>query len=135
VEYKQYIVKAFEQAPDKWRASVKRSDGKPLMVVGRFKLAQFVTGLDSLTAKDALLMAVAAIDAGAFFSRRATLGAASSSRHEIETVNTSAPQIQRGSPNAGCASASPSASSRCPQRGSAASIAKRTGYLTRSNAR
>ena len=91
MEYKQCIVKAFEQAPDKWRASVKRSDGKPLMVVGRFKLAQFITGLDSSTAKDALLMAVAAIDAGAFFSRRATLAAASSSRHEIEAVSARPP--------------------------------------------
>ena len=66
MEYKQLIVKAFEQAPGKWRASVKRSDGKPLMIIGRAKLAQFVTGLDSVTANDALLMAVAAIDAGAF---------------------------------------------------------------------
>jgi hypothetical protein len=73
VEYKQYIVKAFERAPGKWRASVKRLDGKPLMVVSRFKLAEFVTGLDSLTAKDALLSAFAAIDAGTFLSRRDAL--------------------------------------------------------------
>ena len=78
VEYKQLIVKAFEQAPGKWRASVKRLDGKPLMTIGRAKLAQFITGLDSVTANDALLMAIAAIDAGAF-SCRAPLAPASSS--------------------------------------------------------
>src|SRR5271170_4244376 len=77
VEYKQLIVKAFEQAPGKWRASVKRSDGKPLMIIGRAKLVQFITGLDSVTANDALLMAIAAIDADAF-SCRAPLAPTSS---------------------------------------------------------
>jgi hypothetical protein len=73
VEYKQYIVKAFERAPGKWRANVKRSDGKPLMVPSRSKLAEFVTGVDSSMAKDALMKAFAAIDAGAFSSRRTAL--------------------------------------------------------------
>jgi hypothetical protein len=95
VEYKQLIVKAFEQAAGKWRASVKRSDGKPLMIVGRAKLAQFVTGLDSVTANDALLMAVAAIDAGAF-SCRAPLAPTSSGRREIEGVTAGAPSSRSG---------------------------------------
>ncbi len=71
MEYKQFIVKAFEQKHGKWRATVKRSDGKPLMIAGRdrVKVNEFVTGSDSSTPKDALLKAVAAIDAGAF-SRR-----------------------------------------------------------------
>ena len=71
MEYKQFIVKAFSRGPGKWRASVKRLDGKPLMHVGRarVKLDQFITGADSSTPKDALLLAMAAIDAGAF-SRR-----------------------------------------------------------------
>ena len=90
MEYNQHIVKAFQQAPGKWRASVKRLDGKPLMVVGRFKLAQFITGVDSSAAKDALLMALAAIDAGAF-SRRGALGPVSSGQHEIEAVTANAP--------------------------------------------
>ena len=103
MEYKQCIVRAFEQAPGKWRASVKRSDGKPLMVVSRFKLAQFVTGIDSLTAKDALQMAVAAIDAGAFFSRRAALEQTSSSRREIEAGNRQRlALIRRGRPALPC---------------------------------
>jgi len=71
VEYKQFFVKAFEQKPGKWRARVKRRDGQPLMVVGhnRLKIEDFVTSPDSLTPQDALLRAIAAIDADAF-SRR-----------------------------------------------------------------
>ena len=73
VKYKQFIIEAFEQAPGKWRAGIKRSDGTPLMVVGpnRVKLDQSIAGIDSLTAEDALLVAVTAIDAGAFSHRSA----------------------------------------------------------------
>ena len=65
MEYKQFFVKAFEQKPGKWRARVKRCDGRPLMVVGhnRLKIEDFVTSPDSLTPQDALLRAIAAIDA------------------------------------------------------------------------
>jgi hypothetical protein len=73
MEYKQFIVKAFERKPGKWRADVHRSDGKPLMVTGRAKLDKFVTGLDAATAQDALLMAMAAIDAETFSRRGALL--------------------------------------------------------------
>jgi len=68
VEYKQFFVKAFEQKPGKWRARVKRLDGKPIVVARRdkAKVGEFVTGLDSPTPDDALLRAIAAIDAGAF---------------------------------------------------------------------
>jgi len=71
VEYREFFVKAFEQQPGKWRAKVKRCDGRPLMVVGhnRLKIEEFVTSPDSLTPDDALLKAITAIDAGAF-SRR-----------------------------------------------------------------
>jgi hypothetical protein len=71
VEYKEFFVKAFEQQPGKWRARVKRCDGRPLMVVGhnRVKIEEFVTSPDSLTPDDALVRAIMAIDAGAF-SRR-----------------------------------------------------------------
>jgi hypothetical protein len=98
VEYKQLIVKAVEQAPGKWRASVKRSDGKPLMIIGRAKLAQFITGLDSVMANDALLMAIAAIDAGAF-SCRAPLAPPSSSP-SIRSSSRSLPPAARLRPGA-----------------------------------
>jgi hypothetical protein len=73
VEYKHFLLRAFQREPGKWRASVKRLDGKPLMLVGseRVKLDKFVTGVDSSTAKDALLLAIAAIEAGAFSRRSA----------------------------------------------------------------
>jgi len=68
MEYKHFLVKAFQQMPGKWRASVERTDGTPLVVVGphKVKIAQSVTHIDSLTAEEALRMAIEAIDAGAF---------------------------------------------------------------------
>jgi hypothetical protein len=67
MEYKQFIVKAFERAPGKWRASVERVNGKVIMAtLDRPKLAKFVTGMDAQSAQAAMLMALAAIDAGAF---------------------------------------------------------------------
>lgn len=68
MEYKQFIVKAFEREPGKWRASVWRANGKAITVTTdhRPKLAKFVTGMDAKTAQAAMLMALAAVDAGAF---------------------------------------------------------------------
>jgi ActR/RegA family two-component response regulator len=73
MEYKHFIVNAFQQRPGKWRASVKRSDGTALAVVGphRVTIAQSITHVDSLTAEEAVHIAIEAIDAGAF-SYRAT---------------------------------------------------------------
>jgi hypothetical protein len=68
MEYKHFIVNAFQQRPAKWRASVKRIDGTPLVVVGPHgvKIAQSITHVDSLSAEDAVRMVIEAIDAGAF---------------------------------------------------------------------
>jgi hypothetical protein len=67
MEYKQFIVKIFEREPGKWRAIIRRSDGRPVMDCrGRVKISEFVTGVDAITAEAALLAAMAAIDAGAF---------------------------------------------------------------------
>ena len=67
MEYKQFIVQTFEREPGKWRASVERTNGKAIIATanGR-KLAKFVTGVDAKSAQAAMLMAMAAIDAGAF---------------------------------------------------------------------
>jgi hypothetical protein len=77
MEYKQFIVEAFEREPGKWRASVERANGKAIMITtNRRQLAKFVTGVDAKSAQAATLMAMAAIDAGAFskaFSKRATI--------------------------------------------------------------
>ncbi len=74
MEYKQFIVKAFQQKAGKWRARVKRCDGQPLMVAGnkRVKIEEFVTSQDSSTPQDALRRAIDAIDAGAFSRRVST---------------------------------------------------------------
>jgi hypothetical protein len=67
MEYKQFVVCAFEREPGKWRASVERADGKAIMAMtNRRTLAKFVTGVDVKSAQVAILMAMAAIDAGAF---------------------------------------------------------------------
>jgi hypothetical protein len=75
MEYKQFIVRAFEHKPEKWRASVERVDRKALMAMtNRRKLFKFITGVDAQSAQDAVLMAIAAIDAGTF-TQRAESGA------------------------------------------------------------
>jgi len=69
VEYKQFVVKAFEREPGKWRASVERANGKALLKsMGRCRriLHTFVTGMDVTAADAAMQMAIAAIDANAF---------------------------------------------------------------------
>ena len=70
MDYKKFIIQAFERGPDKWRAKIFRYTGKPL-TTGRKRIMQFVTGVDATTASAALLRAVEAIDAEAF-SRPAT---------------------------------------------------------------
>jgi hypothetical protein len=71
MEYKQFVVRAFEREPGKWRAKILRPDGQPL-IRGRKRIVQFVTGLDRTTPSAALIAALEAIDAGAF-SRAGTL--------------------------------------------------------------
>jgi hypothetical protein len=66
MEYKQFSVRAFEREPGKWRAKIRRADGEPVNVIGGKKLDQSITAVDERTPAAALLMAIAAIDAGMF---------------------------------------------------------------------
>jgi hypothetical protein len=69
MEYKQFVVKAFEREPGKWRASVERANGKVLlraMARRRRALDKFITGMDATAAEAAIKMSMAAIDANAF---------------------------------------------------------------------
>ena len=69
MEYKSFIVSAFEREPGKWRATVERANGKALIRMARANqkaLNRFVTGVDAMAAEAALRMAMAAIDANAF---------------------------------------------------------------------
>jgi hypothetical protein len=71
MEYQGFVVDAFERDPGKWRAKLSRSSGRPL-ITGRKKIWRFVTSVDATTASAALLIALAAIDGGAF-ARTASL--------------------------------------------------------------
>jgi hypothetical protein len=71
MEYKHFVVRTFEREPGKWRAKILRYIGKPLFT-GRKSVVHYVTGVDRTTPSAALLVALEAIDAGAF-SRSATL--------------------------------------------------------------
>lgn len=64
MEYEKFTINAFEQAPGKWHARVRRTNGRAL-VARRRKLIEFVTETDSLTAVEAMTLAMEAIDAGA----------------------------------------------------------------------
>ena len=69
MEYKQFVVKAFEREPGKWRASVQRANGKALLSArarSRRAIDKFITCTDVTAADAAMRMAIAAIDANAF---------------------------------------------------------------------
>lgn len=69
MEYKRFIIDAFEREPGRWRARVSRRSGKPLIAARPPKLQAFVTGIDSNSASEAMVLAMAAIDAGMFFRK------------------------------------------------------------------
>jgi len=66
MEYKRFQVQAFEREPGRWRAAIRRVDGKPVKILGRKKLTQDVTSFDAASAAAAVAMAMTAIDAGSF---------------------------------------------------------------------
>jgi hypothetical protein len=65
MEYKGFVVRAFERESGRWRAKILRPVGKPL-VTGRKRIVQYISGVDRTTASAALIAALEAIDAGAF---------------------------------------------------------------------
>jgi len=69
VEYKRLIVHAFERETGKWRAEIWRLNG-PRLHFRPHKIRRFITGIDTNTASAAILMAMAAIDAGTFSPHR-----------------------------------------------------------------
>ena len=71
MEYNRFVVRAFEREPGKWRASIRRADGKPVKAIGGKKLEQSVTRFDARAADAAIRMAIAVIDAGTFARDRA----------------------------------------------------------------
>jgi hypothetical protein len=65
MEYKQFVIEAFEREPGKWRACVQRKNGKPLRAADR-KFGKFTTGNDEISAVAAIIAALKVIDAGVF---------------------------------------------------------------------
>ena len=65
VNYKQYLIETFEQKPLRWRARIKRLDGRNIRVhVPQMEYASIVTVEDSATTETAARLAKRVIDAG-----------------------------------------------------------------------
>jgi hypothetical protein len=65
VNYKQYLIETFEREPTRWRARIKRLDGRNIRVhVPQMEHASFTTPADSSTPETAVDLAKKAIDAG-----------------------------------------------------------------------
>jgi hypothetical protein len=66
MEYKQFHLRACERERGRWRAKIRRADGKPMMVIGRKKVEHIVTSYDAATSAAAISMAIDVIDIESF---------------------------------------------------------------------
>jgi hypothetical protein len=65
VNYKQYLIETFEREPMRWRARIRRLDGRNIRVhVPQMEHASIVTVEDTATAETAARLAKRVIDAG-----------------------------------------------------------------------
>ena len=65
ITYKSYIIDAFERDTDRWRATIRRSNGKKIRVAfPPSMLNEATTSADALTAEKAVEFAKKAIDGG-----------------------------------------------------------------------
>ena len=65
ITYKAYVIDAFRRDTDRWRATIRRSDGKKIRVaVPPSVLDETTTSADALTAEKAVEFAKKAIDGG-----------------------------------------------------------------------
>ena len=63
--YKAYVIDAFQRDTDRWRATIRRLDGKKIRVAVPLSVVdQATTSADALTAEKAAELAKKAIDAG-----------------------------------------------------------------------
>ena len=99
MEYKRFFLQAFEREPGKWRANIRRADGKPMKVISGKKLEKSGTRFDAGTAAAAIRMAMAAIDAGTFVRDRVATEKfwrrRGQSSNALGTGNRTAPAIGR----------------------------------------
>ena len=66
MEYKHFVINAFERVAGKWRAGVSRTGGKALLVNGRRRTKNVEIDRDETTGAAALLLAMAAIRRGIY---------------------------------------------------------------------
>src|SRR5205807_7880907 len=65
ITYKAYVIDAFQRDTDKWRATIRRLDGKKIRVaVPPAVLDEVTTSADALTAEKAVELAKRSIDLG-----------------------------------------------------------------------
>ena len=65
ITYKDYVIDAFQRDTDRWRANIRRLNGKKIRVaVPPAVLDEVTTSADALTAEKAVELAKKAIDAG-----------------------------------------------------------------------
>jgi hypothetical protein len=65
IAYKAYVIDAFQRDTDKWRATIRKSDGKKIRVAfPPSVLDEATTSTDTLTAEKAVELAKKAIDGG-----------------------------------------------------------------------
>ena len=65
ITYKAYVIDAFQRDTDRWRATIRRLDGKKIRVaVPTAVLDEATTSADALTAEKAVEFAKKAIDGG-----------------------------------------------------------------------
>ena len=65
ITHKAYVIDAFQHDTDRWRATIRRSDGKKIRVaVPPSVLDQATTSADALTAEKAIALARKMIDGG-----------------------------------------------------------------------
>jgi hypothetical protein len=63
MRHKAYEMTAFEREPGRWRTSISRTDGHPVICQG-VKMKQFTTSADAPTEEGAIKLAKDAIDGG-----------------------------------------------------------------------
>jgi hypothetical protein len=65
VTYKSYIIDAYERETGRWRAAIRRQDGKKIRVaVPPTEYVQITTAADTLTSQEAVSLAKLRIDGG-----------------------------------------------------------------------
>jgi hypothetical protein len=91
MNYRGFLIEAFEQAPGQWRARISRPHRRPLKSIRR-GLREFITGVDQSSAAAALTMAMEAIDTDPLFHPKAEARAERFWRLGAQSVRAPVPE-------------------------------------------